>query len=72
MLINIVLYVPTVVINVNNIFTCDFSTSWIFLYNKFIETEIRLVDERYVTSFLGNLQGYIIDIDVYMLIYNIE
>ena len=50
MLINIVLYVPTVVISTNNIFKCYVSyklcsTSLICFYNNFIDTGIQLIDE---------------------------
>ena len=40
------------------------STSLIFFYNKFIETDLRLVNEQCVTSFPGNVQGNIIIYDI--------
>ena len=63
-------YISTLVISNNNIFKCYFSLIFlnnvdIFFSNKLIETDIRLVDERCVTSVIGNLQRLIIDIDTY-------
>ena len=55
MLKHIVLYVHTVVINTNNTCKCDFSQIF-YKFDFFNETVLRLVDERCVTSFLGNLQ----------------
>ena len=49
MLINIGVYIITVVISANNIFKCDVfkfcSTSLKLFYNKFIEPDLRLVKE---------------------------
>ena len=38
-------------------------------YNKLIKTDLRLVDERCVTLFIGNLQREITDIDKYFYFF---
>ena len=62
MLINMV-YASTVGISTNNLCKCYFSlilfNKFNIFYKKYIETDLRLVDERCVMSFPGNLQGYI-------------
>ena len=73
MLLNIVLYISTAVIcnktYLNVIFFQFVQQFCYFFYNTFIETILRLVDEGCVTSFLGNLRRYIIDIDKYFNYY---
>ena len=39
--------------------------NFVIFYNGFIETGLRLVDELYVTSFIGNLRRLIIEINKY-------
>ena len=50
-----------VVISNDNIFKFDFSKNLFnkfdIVHNKLIETDLRLIEERCVTSFLGNLQS---------------
>ena len=59
MLINIVFCVSTVVLccktYLNVIFTNFVQQLLFFIYNKFIETDLRLVDERCVSAFIGKL-----------------
>ena len=60
MLINIAFYVSTAVLcNKKYLNVIKKINNFAIFYNKFIETDLRLVDERCVTSFHGNLQIYL-------------
>ena len=67
MFINIVFYVSTTVLCNKTYLNVIFFTTFVqqlFIYNKFIETDLHLVDEGCVMSFLGKLTQ--IDIDKYL------